>query len=103
MARFQMSVLYAKQKNDHETYSEEFDYTCFVKDKNNIPEIQKVVSEIVDSEIDESEDQVLFGSATVEISSTEVMVMNFKNDDFDSDKLDDIMDLIMSAPEEIIH
>ena len=102
MARFQMSVVYAKQKDGFETYSEEYDYTCFVKDKDDIPEIQQTVSEIVDQEIDSSEDEILFGSATVEIAEGHVMVMNFKNENYDDEEMDEIMDLII-APEETMH
>ena len=102
MARFQMSIVYAKRKTSLETYSEEFDYTCFVDDRNNIPEIQKTVSEIVDHEIDNSKDEVLFGSATIEVNKNQVMVMNFKNEDYDQDEMEEIMDLIIS-PEEIMH
>lgn len=102
MARFQMSVVYAKQKDSFETYSEEYDYTCFVKDKDDIPEIQQTVSEIVDQEIDSSEDEILFGSATVEIAEGHVMVMNFKNENYNDEEMDEIMDLII-APEETMH
>lgn len=102
MARFQMSVVYAKQKDSCETYSEEYDYTCFVNDKDDIPEIQRTVSEIVDQEIDSSEDEILFGSATVEIAEGHVMVMNFKNEHYDDEEMDEIMDLII-APEETMH
>ena len=91
-----MTVMYAKQKANLHTYSEEYDYTCYCSDSRNIPEIQNTVSEVVDYEILNSDDEVLFGSATIQIKKGQVIIMNFKNEKFDDEELDDLMDLIIS-------
>ena len=95
MARFQMSIVYAKRKTSLETYSEEFDYTCFVDDRNNIPEIQKTVSEIVDHEIDNSKDEVLFGLATAVIDPTSTIIVDFKNKDHKN--VEELIDFILEG------
>ena len=104
MARFEMQVLYAKVNVwTHDNYTETFSYVCFVKDQEDVSEIRSKVAEVINDEIQISEDEVLFGSADVELSNPlNHLVINFKNNDFKTEDVEKMMDLILT-PEGTMH
>lgn len=96
---YDVNVVYAKQRSEHEIYSEETDFTLKVKDPEGI---QDAVSDIVDQEIRSSDDVVIFGSVTITISDSHQLVMYFRNQSYDEETADDLMDLLITD-EEIMH
>jgi len=96
---YDVNVVYAKQRSEHEIYSEETDFTLKVKDPEGI---QEAVSDIVDQEIRSSDDVVIFGSVTITISDSHQLVMYFRNQSYDEETADDLMDLLITD-EEIMH
>ena len=96
---YDVNVIYAKQRNEHEIYSEESDFTLKVKDEDGI---QEAISDLVDQEIRSSDDVVIFGSVTITISDSHQLVMYFRNQNYDEETADDLMDLLITD-EEIMH
>ena len=96
---YDVNVVFAKQKNENEIYSEETDFRLKVDNQDGI---QEAVSDLVDQEIRSSDDIIIFGSATITISDSHQLVMYFRNQFYDEETADDLMDLLITD-EEIMH
>ena len=99
MEYYDVNVLIVRKKDEIETYTEEYDMEVEFKDDAEYEEIQKKISELIDSEIRKSKDTMLFGSVTITMSDSHQLVMNFKNKDEPNIDADEIFDLLLTSEE----
>ena len=103
MARFEIFLILAKRKDDDEIYTDNLEYVCFCEGSYNQDAMSKKTSNVIQGEIDESEDEVLFGSANIIIRDKVISAISFKNKDCDPEEIDHLLDLILEDKEEIMH
>ena len=103
MARFEIFLILAKRKDDDEIYTDNLEYVCFCEGSYNQDAMSKKTSNVIQGEIDDSEDEVLFGSANIIIRDKVVCAISFKNKDCDPEEIDHLLDLILEDKEEIMH
>jgi hypothetical protein len=96
MARFEVNIVYAKMEEDGvSTYTEEYDYICFCDEEKSVINIKEKISEMIEDEIANSEDEVLFGLATAVIDPTSTIIVDFKNKDHKN--VEELIDFILEG------
>ena len=101
MPRFEM-YLFMVETDEGKIKSTESEVICWVKNSNDMAEIQSVANKVIHENIEQSEQTIMFGSASIMIRGEEVMNLGFKNNDLDPDEVNSVIDLI-TAEEETVH
>ena len=103
MARFEVFLVLVKRKDDGEVYTDDLEYVCYCDDTYKHAHMSDATNELIQEEVNESEDEVLFGSADVSIKDKVKLKITFKNKDCDPEEIDHLLDLILEDKEEIMH
>lgn len=103
MAKFEVSLVLAKRKNQEEVYTENLNFICFCKDTYDREEIDDKADELIADQISESEDQILFGSAHIIIKNKHVSTISFQNKDCNKEQVEKLLDLILDDTKETVH
>jgi hypothetical protein len=101
MARFEM-YLFMVESEKQTIESSEYELICWVKNSEDLNEIQSVANDVINNHIEEAENTVMFGTASIMVRGEEVMNLGFRNNEIDPDKIDEVIDLI-STGEEVEH
>ena len=90
------------EKDEGKFESSEYKVICWVKNPNDLAEVQTTANDIINQQIENTKREILFGSASVIIESEEVMSIGFKNSNADPEDVNKILDLF-ELNEETIH
>ena len=101
MPRFELH-LFTISEGDEGIKSSESKAMCWVKDSNDIEEIEDVSDKVISENIENNPDLIMFGTASITVKGQLVMTLSFRNDNVDEDKMNSVLDLIASK-EETIH
>ena len=101
MPRFELH-LFTISEGDEGIKSSESKAMCWVKDSNDMEEIEDVSDKVISENIENNPDVIMFGTASIKVKGQLVMTLSFRNDNVDEDKMNSVLDLIASK-EETIH
>jgi hypothetical protein len=101
MPRFELH-LFTISEGDEGIKSSESKAMCWVKDSDDMEEIEDVSDKVISENIENNPDLVMFGTASIKVKGQLVMTLSFRNDNVDEDKMNSVFDLIASK-EETIH
>ena len=102
MARFEVFLVLVKRKDDGEVYTDDLEYVCYCDDTYKHAHMSDATNELIQEEVNESEDEVLFGSADVIINNLTVLMLQYTNSELPRDEMDEIIDLL-TEPQGAIH
>ena len=103
MPRFDLFLVVAGYTPEDEIESNEYEIMCYVKDENDFAEIQKVANEVIQEEIENSDNLILFGTAAAFVRGQEVLNIALRNKDIDPEEVNQVAELFGSTGEETIH
>lgn len=103
MPRFDLFLVVAGYTPDDEIESNEYEIMCYVKDENDFTEIQKVANQVVQEEIENSENVILFGTAAAFVKGREILNIALRNKDKDPEEINEIVELFGSTEGETMH
>lgn len=103
MPRFDLYLVLAEYTPDDEIESKEYEIMCYVKDENNFTEIQNVANQVIQEEIENSENMILFGTAAAFVKGREVLNIALRNKDVDPEDINEAVELFGSSEGETIH
>ena len=101
MPRFELH-LFTISEGDEGIKSSESKAMCWVKDSDDMEEIEDVSDKVISENIENNLDVIMFGTASIKVKGQLVMTLSFRNDNVDEDKMNSVLDLIASK-EETIH
>ncbi len=92
------------EKNNGKFESCEYKLMCWVKNTNDLYDIQSVASEVLFEHVSEKDTgkEILFGNANIFVSGKEIITIGFKNADADPDDVNKVLDLF-DFNEETVH
>ena len=99
MAKFEISLLLTKTKDNGEFYTDKLNFICFCKDTYDEEEIDEKTDQLIKDHISDSEDQILFGSADIIVKDVHVSTIGFQNKDCDQGLIANAIDLILGDEE----
>jgi len=102
MAKFEVFLVLVKRKDDGEVYTYDLEYVCYCDDTYKHAHMSDATNELIQEEVNESEDEVLFGSADVIINNLTVLMLQYTNSELPRDEMDEIIDLL-TEPQGAIH
>ena len=103
MAKFEVFLVLAKRNDNGEVYTDDLEYVCFCDDTYKHAHMSDATNELIQDEVDASEDQVLFGSADVFVKDEVKMKITFRSKDCTVEEVDNILDLILEETDRTIH
>jgi hypothetical protein len=103
MAKFDVFLVLVKRKDDGEVYTDDLEYVCYCDDTYKNAHMSDATNELIQEEVNDSEDEVLFGSADVSIKDKVKLKITFKNKDCDTEEIEDLLDLILDKTDQTIH
>ena len=103
MAKFEVFLVLAKRKDNGEVYTDDLEYVCFCDDTYKHAHMSDATNELIQEEVNSSEDEVLFGSADIFVKDEVKMKITFKNKHCTTEEIDDLLDLILDKTEEVMH
>lgn len=103
MARFELKMLIVEEENDFfEAY--EYKVMCHVKNIKNFDEVNGKAHEVIRNHIDESENLIVVGSATIAVGGMDVVSFEFRNKDIEQEQVDLVVELFgIGEDERVIH
>ena len=103
MARFELKMFIVEEQNDaFEAY--EYRVMCHVKDIKSFDEVTNKAHKVVRNHIDESQNLIIVGSATIVIGDMDMLSVGFKNKDVDQEQVELVVELFgMDEEERTIH
>ena len=96
-------LVLVKRKDNSEIYTDDLEYVCFCDDTYKQVHMSDATNELIQEEVNSSEDEVLFGSADVFVKDEVKMKITFKNKHCTTEEIDDLLDLILDKTEEVMH
>ena len=102
MAKFEVFLVLVKRKDDGEVYTDDLEYVCYCDDIYKHAHMSDATNELIQEEVNDSEDEVLFGSADVIINNLTVLMLQYTNSELPRDEMDEIIDLL-TEPQGAIH
>jgi len=102
MPRFEM-YLFMVETDQGNVESSESEIVCWVKNSNDMQEVQSVANEIINDRIEEADNTVMFGSASIMVHGEEVLNLGFRNNELDPNQINKVIDLFSIEEEETIH
>ena len=103
MAKFEVFLVLAKRKDNGEVYTDDLEYVCFCDDTYKHDHMSDATNELIQEEVNSSEDEVLFGSADVFVKDEVKMKITFRSKDCTTEEVDNILDLILEETDRTIH
>ena len=103
MAKFEVFLVMAKKKDNGEVYTEDLEYACYCDDTYKHVHMSDTANELIQDEVDSSEDEVLFGSADVIVRDRVQLKVTFRNRDCDHEEVEELLDLILEETDRTIH
>ena len=97
MAKFEVFLVLAKRKDNGEVYTDDLEYVCFCDDTYKHAHMSDATNELIQEEVNSSEDEVLFGSADVIVNKSTLMMMHYKNSDIPKEEINEIVDLLIDG------
>ena len=101
MPRFEMYLMLA-EKNNGSVETSEIKMICWVNDSSNFSEVQDRANEIIEDHLEEADNEVIFGAASVMVKGSEVLNIGFRNKDADPDEVEEVIELF-GLQEETVH
>ncbi len=103
MARFELKMLIVEEEDDvFEAY--EYKVMCHVKDIRNFDEVNGKAHKVIRDHIDESENIIVVGSATIVVGDMDVVSFGFRNKDVEQEQVDLVVELFgIGEDERVIH
>ena len=100
MARFELHVSLVSRDDAHEVEVQDTEFMCFCKDTSDTMDMIEKAHEIVNEELEGLEDEFLFGTADIVVGKETMVMLQFKNNDVDSEDLNEIIDMIIGDPDD---
>ena len=94
MAKFEVFLVMAKKKDSGEVYTEDLEYACYCDDTYKHVHMSDTANELIQDEVDSSEDEVLFGSADVIVNDLTILMLQYTNSQLPKKEIDEIIDLL---------
>jgi len=101
--RFDLYLVVAGYTPDDEIESNEYEIMCYVKDESDFTEIQRVANKVIQDEIENSDNLILFGTAAAFVKGQEVLNIALRNKDIDPEEVNQVAELFGSSEGETIH
>ena len=103
MAKFDVFLVLVKRKDDGEVYTDDLEYVCYCDDTYKHAHMSDATNELIQEEVNESEDEVLFGSADVFIKDKVKLKITFKDKDCNVEEIENLLNLILDKTDQTIH
>jgi len=100
MPRFEMHPMIA-EKSEDKVETIEYELVCFVNDHSDLIEVESSANSVIRDHLEDADNVVLFGTASIEIKGKEVFTIAFQNKDADQDEVNSIMNLCVLGKETI--
>ena len=94
MAKFEVFLVLAKRKDNGEVYTDDLEYVCFCDDTYKHAHMSDATNELIQEEVNSSEDEVLFGSADVIVNDLTILMLQYTNSQLPKKEIDEIIDLL---------
>ena len=90
------------EKDEGKFESSEYKIICWVKNPNDLAEIESSANNVISKHIENTDREILFGNANILLSGKEIVTIGFKNSHADPEDMNEVLDLF-ELKEEIIH
>lgn len=102
MPRFDLYLLLTGYTPDEDIESNEYEIMCYIKVEKDLTEIQRVANEVIQDEIESSENLIIFGTAAAFVKDREVLNIGLRNKDMPEEEVEQVLELFGSY-EETMH